>query len=208
MQEIPSLKDRDQQIEEVTRLAEALESSEDEEFITENLPDFLNKLETTLGIKLTNDVGELYALMQDENCLGRIEQISKIIKALEKEIPFEIGEGDSHYANAVISELEGIKLAFGEGQAPGPVRIMIGFGKTLLGFKTDHISVCEVEFAEDDPRDIESRRYLCRHVDGSLSKEDIRTVVMRIPRKSMVKGMLFEDEKESTSPFIFRGFSI
>ena len=192
--------------EEVMRLASDLESSEDEAFIKENLPLFLQKLEDTLGVKLTNDVGELYAHMQEEHCLGRIESISRVVAAIEKDISFAIGEGDRHYANAVIPDTEGIRLAFGEGQAPGPVRIMIGFGKTLVGFKTDHILVSSVEFSDDDPRDVEHRAYLCRHVDGRLSKEDIRTVVMRIPKNFMEKGMFFEGEKEAVTPFVFRGF--
>jgi len=203
MNEIPSV-----EVEEVLRLAEALEFSDDEVSIREQLPSFFHYLEVTLGVTITNDVTNLYAHMKEKQCLGRIEHISRIVKALEKNIPFEIGKGDTHYANAVIPEPEGISLAFGEGQAPGPIRIMIGFGKTLVGFTTDNISVSNVDFIEDDFRDTQKRTYLCRHVDGQLSKEDIKTVVVRIPRKLVALENLFDDEKEVSSPFVFRGFLI
>ncbi|HZS43185.1 MAG TPA: hypothetical protein VFA52_03130 [Candidatus Paceibacterota bacterium] len=200
------------EVRETLDLARRLESSEDEEYIRENLPIFLEKLEETLDIKLTDDMNSLYSIMEQENCLARIESISRVVTALETGQSFEVGmdKGDSHYANAVVPEPEGIQLAFSEGQAPGPVRLMVGFGKTLVGFKTDHLEVLSVDFTEDttDLRDAMKRQYLCRHVDGRLEKNDIRAVVMRIPRHFVKEDLITEKENKSKSQFIFRGFAM
>lgn len=194
--------------EEAISLATQLESSEDEGFIKENLPTFLRDIEEDLGIRLNNNVNEMYQHMRDHNCLARVESVSRVVKALEVGEEFEIGKGDFHYANAVIPETEGIKLAFSEGQAIGSLRTIIGFGKTLIGFKTDNIEVTEVDYEEDGLRDIAQRRYLCRHVDGKLSGQDIKTVVMRIPRRFVPETLMTDEEREDGRSFIFRGFNI
>ncbi len=192
----------------IVALAENLETSDSEAFIKENLPIFFEQIQSTLGVQITDDVNALYEYINHEDCLVRVERITRIIKALEAGEDFEIGEGDSHYANAVIPDPEGIKLAFAEGQAPGPVRLAFGFGKTIVGFKTDKLEVGEVDYVPDDVRDVEKRAYLCRHVDGKLSKEDIKAVVMRIPKKLMQEILLTNEEKKRNSPFVFRGFSL
>ncbi len=84
---------------------------------------------------------------------------------------------------------------------------MIAFGKTLVGFKTNNVSVEEVDFEDDDIRDIGLRRNVCRHVVGKVEPEDIRCVVMRIPRGYLdERHMTYDEIEEKDLPFIFRGF--
>jgi hypothetical protein len=129
-----------------------------------------------------------------------------VLEAVELGKPLHISdETDSHYANAVVPVSEGIKIAFGEGEAPGPVRVMVGFGKTLIGFKTDHLSVSEIDFSESEIRDARERKYLCRHVSGDLKREDIRYLILRIPYAIMDPVRLTDEERKRTRPFVFRG---
>jgi len=194
----------------VFELAEKIEMSEDPEFIREHVEEFFENLKEKFDIELESDISSLYEGMRNENCLARIDALSRIVKVLETNEPASMGneEIETHYANAVIPESEGIKLAFAEGQAPGPVRMLIGFGKTLVGFKTDHLEVSEIDFSETDPRNTAERKYLCRHVSGELTKDDIRYVVMRMPRNVVPEAVLSDEEKTDGSMFVFRGFKI
>lgn len=187
-------------------LAQELESTDDEEIIREKLGKMLESIEHDLGIKFTSNVSSIYKGMQNEDCLVRVESLSRVLETVELESPLKISdEHESHYANAVIPNPEGIKIALSEGQAPGPVRIMVGFGKTIIGFKADNILVEEVEFSESDIRDAKERKYLCRHVSGELIKKDIRYLVMRIPFSLLQDQFLTEDEKNKKPHFVFRG---
>ena len=187
-------------------LAQKLEESDNDELIRENLGLMLRSIEEDLGIKLVSDVGKLYDGMQLDNCLVRVERLSRVLETVELQSPLKISEeNEQHYANAVIPNPDGIKIALSEGQAPGPMRIMVGFGKTIIGFKTDNISVEEIEFDESDIRDAKERRYLCRHVSGELSKDDIRYLVMRIPFSFVKEEYLTDLEKRDQPQFVFRG---
>lgn len=192
----------------IIELANSLELSEDENYIKKSIPIFFDLLEREVGIKLGNDVMSIYKKMNDEHHLGRIESISRVLMAFEKNESFQIGKGESHYANAVIPDPEGIKLAFSEGRASSPVSVLIGFGKTIIGFKIDNLQVYEVDFSPEERRDAAKRKYLCRHVEGHLTKKDIKEVIMRIPRKFLDEKSLKEDELKEAGPFIFRTFTI
>lgn len=201
--------------EKAVRLSQALEESKDKEFIKDTLPELFSILENELSINLLKggeQVSKIYKTLEDEQCLVRVENFTRIMEALELNKPYSVGESanDSHYANAVIPDPEGIKLAFSEGQASGPLKLAIGLGKSLVGFKTEsgNLEVTEVDFSDDDMRDISRRKYLCRHVEGQITKEDIRGVVMRIPRQLMKDVLLTEQELEGTGQFVFRGFLI
>lgn len=194
-------------------VAKQIEESDDPEFIKAQISELFFDIERELGVTIESDVSDLYKEMKKENCLARIDSLSRVLKTLEFDEPMPIGseeETDDHYANAVIPENEGIQLAFAEGQAPGPVRMLVGFGKTLIGFKTDHLEVKEINFNEDDPRDVAQRAYLCRHVSGELKKDDIKYVVMRIPKHMMPDNMVTDLEKDNIDKikFLFRGFRI
>ncbi|MCC7004682.1 hypothetical protein IT397_02075 [Candidatus Nomurabacteria bacterium] len=201
----------------IVELSHELEESDNPEYIKENLPILLELIEKDLGIKLlkSSETDNIYKLLEAEGCLLRVEKLSRVIEAIELDKPLDVGEGDSHYANAVIPNNDGIKLALAEGQAPGPVRMAIGFGgqnfgKTLVGFRQnkEHFKIEEVEFSPEDLRDIEKRSFLCRHVDGRIEKEDIRAVVMRIPKHLMSAEILTDDEKETSGQFVFRSFIV
>ncbi len=187
-------------------LAQELEETDDDDLIREKLGPMFRSIEEDLGVKLVSDVSELYKGMQSEDCLVRAERLSRVLETVEMESPMEISDEDErHYANAVIPTAEGIKIALSEGQAPGPVRIMVGFGKTIIGFKADNVSVSEVEFDESDIRDAQERKFVCRHVNGELTKEDIRYIVMRIPFSYVAPGYLTDEEKIRKPRFVFRG---
>lgn len=187
-------------------LAKELEETEDVEVIREKLGSLLESIAEDTGVEFTSDVNTLYQAMAKEGCLVRVEKLSRVLETVELGSPLDISdEKEAHFANAVIPMPEGIKIALSEGQAPGPVRIMVGFGKTIIGFKTDNISVSEVEFSESDIRDPEERKFLCRHVSGSLQSKDVGYVVIRIPSDLLAEKYLTKEEKKKKMPFVFRG---
>ncbi|MBU6232011.1 MAG: hypothetical protein KGI45_01890 [Patescibacteria group bacterium] len=190
-------------------LAQELEDSDDEEFLQEKIGVLLRSIEEDTGYSFESDVGKFYNDMKRENCLVRVERLSRVLETVEMEQPLTISDEDeSHYANAVIPETEGIKIALSEGQAPGPIRIVVGFGKTIIGFKSDHLKVDEIDFSETDTRDAQERRYLCRHVTGELDKDDIRYLIIRIPSHLVSEDLMTETEKKRRLPFIFRGMKL
>ena len=188
-------------------LARELEETDDDEVIREKLGLLLDSISEDLHVQFVSNVSELYRGMQSENCLVRVEHLSRVLETLELEdSPLKISdENERHYANTVIPVPEGIKIALSEGEAPGPVHIIVGFGKTIIGFKSDNISVDEIEFSESDIRDAKERAYLCRHVSGILKKNDIRYMIIRIPFNMIREQYLTEEEKQKKPPFAFRG---
>lgn len=190
-------------------LAHELEGTDDDELIREKLGLMLESIEKDIGTKFVSNVNELYKSMQAENCLVRTERLSRVLETVELESPLVISdENEEHFANAVIPSIEGIKIALSEGLAPGPVRIMVGFGKTIIGFKTENVLVEEINFSESEIRDSAERKFLCRHVTGKLSKEDIRYIVMRIPSTLIQEKYLTDNEKTKKPKFIFRGMAL
>lgn len=185
---------------------EQITDDEDVELLKAKLKEFLKSMEDDLHVHYTDNANDLYQRMREENCLVRVEKLSRVLETLKLDKKLHIAdEEEYHYANATIPVPEGIKIAFAEGQAPGLVRIALGFGKTIIGFKTDNIKVQEIDFT--DRPDAEERKYLCRHVSGDVDKEDIVSVVMRIPRHLMDDSLLNEKELASKIPFIVRGFN-
>lgn len=190
-------------------LAKQLESTYEPEFLKKHLGELLDLIEAETGNHFLKEVDSIYDGMKADNCLVRVEQLSRVLEALELNSSYEIGhKGENHYANAVIPEEKGIKLAFAEGQAQGPIRTMVSFGKTIIGFKTENLEVSEVDFVSDTAgfRDENERKYICRHVEGTVTKEDIKYMVMRIPRHLLDDDRLTREELENPEiSFIFRG---
>jgi hypothetical protein len=146
-------------------LAHELEDSEDIEYIKKNLGTLLDLIEKETGTEFQEEVDTIYEDMKAENCLVRVEQLSRILETVELNKDLPIGHNaETHYANAVIPEEAGIKLALAEGQAPGPIRAIMSFGKSLIGFKTDNLEVSEVDFIPDAAgiRDEQERKFVCR----------------------------------------------
>jgi transcriptional antiterminator Rof (Rho-off) len=189
-------------------LAQQLENSEDVEYIRENLGTLLDLIELETGARFETEADTIYKNMERENCLVRVEQLSRILKTVELDDDLPIGHNaETHYANAVIPDERGIKLALAEGQAPGPIRVLMSFGKSLIGFKTDNLQVTEVDYVPDAAgiRDEQERRYVCRHVEGTLKKQDIKFLVIRIPKHLLDEQHLTQEElEEKDFPFVFR----
>ncbi|OHA18166.1 MAG: hypothetical protein A2664_01710 [Candidatus Taylorbacteria bacterium RIFCSPHIGHO2_01_FULL_46_22b] len=202
MQKTPELIiENEQEVPQSLELVRELEVVENQDDVKLRLGEMLDRI--------SSDVGALYEGMRVEQCLARVEQLSRVLETIELGKPLHISdETDSHYANAVIPAPEGIKIALSEGEAPGSVRAVVGFGKTLIGFKTDHLSVSEIDFAESEIRDANERKYLCRHVSGDLLKDDIHYLILRIPYELMPAERLTVEEKKKSRPFVFRGMRL
>ena len=194
---------------ELARLLENTPDGEGEEGVKEKLGLLLESISADIGKQFTPDADQIYKEMKEQDCLARVEQLSRVLEAIELKKPIQISDEDeSHYANAVLPVPQGIKIAFSEGQAPGPLRAMVAFGKTIIGFKTDHLSVEEIDFSEGQFITASERKYLCRHVTGQLETEDIKYLVMRIPFSLMQEKHLTEEEQSKKSPFIFRSMRL
>ncbi len=94
-------------------LAEQLEQLESPEEIRIMLGDFLDSVESDLGIKFLTDPSDLYKIMEQEGCLARVESMTRVLRAIEVDEEFLISnEDETHYANAVVPNEQGIRLAF------------------------------------------------------------------------------------------------
>lgn len=190
-------------------LVHELEDTEDENIIKDKIGVMLDSISHDLKIDFVPEVNNFYKRMSEEGCLVRVERLSRVLETVEMNEPLSISDEDeSHYANAVIPTPEGIKIAFSEGQAPGPVRVVVGFGKTIIGFRTESLSVNEIEFSETDFRDAQERKYLCRHVKGELKRDDIRYIIIRIPFLLMPEDHLSPAEAKKKPTFVFRGMNM
>jgi hypothetical protein len=205
---VKSLEDVDKTI--ITSLAKKLEESETIEETREILKRVFFFLESILKMELTDDVTKIYSRMRKEGLMLRCESISRIFESIINRKPIHIGDKDDHYANAVIPELEGIKIAFAEARAPGPVKLIMAFDvRSLIGFspeniKVETLEVSRVETDEMNPRDVNLRKNFCRHVSGDLLPQQIKYLILRIPRSVFPEEYLRENESEEIR-FVFRG---
>lgn len=191
---------------------EALSSSEKftreetMEWSKELVLDLIDHMRNDLELTLTDDVSALYNEMNRENLLARVENVKRVIECLTQGAPITVGAGDANYANSVTSDLEGLRIAMSEAEVFGPVRLMVGLDlKALVGFTNDHVEVSEIDDNEFDLRDTTLRKAYCRHLDGAIHKDDIRYIVMRIPRAVFPVKYLNDIEKKQPTSFIFRG---
>ncbi len=169
----------------------------------------LSHLDSDLHMELSSDVTAIYSEMSNENLLARVEKIVNVVKCLAEGSPIIVGKNDHHHANSVTADPIGLRIAMAEADAIGPLRLLVGLDvKSLVGFKHDHVSVTEIDHDEFDVRDTMLREALCRHIKGEIHREDIRYVIIRIPRHLFPKEMLLKDETETRSQFIFRGAKI
>jgi hypothetical protein len=186
-------------------ILEKLETANTIEEMQKALAELMHYLAEELEIELQPDVSKLYEEMQNERLLARLENLRRIVEAIEKKTPFKIGDENDHYANAVLPENEGLKIAFAEGNAPGPVRLLIGFDtRSLISFNPQGLEVHEIDIKESDPRDPVKRLLLCRHVVGTLYPHQIKHLILRIPRSIFPENMLAEEDSRYKN-FIFRG---
>jgi len=183
-----------------------------EEFAKESkvlVEELLEHLGSDLHFELSPEINSLYAEMSRENLLARVERIATVLRCVITGEPIPVGNADNHYANSVTTNPEGLKIAMAEADAIGPVRLLVGLDlKTLIGFSNDHLTVSEVDEDSFDIRDTNLRKTHCRHINGEIHKEDIKYVVMRIPRRYFPVDKLSQTENEGTSQFIFRGVKL
>lgn len=173
------------------------------------IQELLDSLKQSFELHLSPDVSHIYSEMQREQLLARVESVAKVLECIAEHKPISVGNAEHHYANAVTPEPEGLRIAMAEADAIGPVRLLVGLDlKALIGFKTDHLEVVEIDESEFDHRDTGLRSSLCRHVVGEILPEDLRYMIMRIPRRYFPEESLTDTEKEQTSQFIFRGAKI
>ena len=193
----------------LTELALELETTKNPEVFKTLLNNFLQELELGLHLPLEEDVTTSYHEMEQEKLLLRVENISRVMESIVEHKPISVGNKEDHYANSVVPNNDGIKIAFAEGRAPGPVRILIGFDvRTAISYKPDSLQVYEVDQDEEDLRDIELRKKTCRHVVGNIEPESIKHLVIRTPRKIFPEERLTDDERNSESMYIFRALHV
>lgn len=189
--------------------AEAMERAQSEDEMRKSVQEFLDLLSKELNIELTPDITPLYREMNDRGFLIRLESPSVVAKSLKNKTPIRLGGGEDHYANAVVAQNEGVKMAFAEGMAPGPIRLILGFDvRSAIGFDSKGVTVSEVDESEFDLRDTSIRHALCRHVAGNLAPEDIKCFIMRIPKHMLDGKRLTRTETAQDVPFVFRGAKI
>ncbi len=197
-----------QNIEEITESPD-LSPLEIQERCRPLVKEFLEHMKSDLNLTLSPEVSIFYGEMQRQNLLARVESVQKVIECISAGIPISVGKHESHYANAVTAELEGLRIAMSEADVIGPVRLLVGLDlKALIGFKSDHIEVTEIDDSEFDFRDTGLRKSMCRHITGEILPEDIRYVIMRIPRGYFPEEDLLPNEEGQSIPFIFRGASV
>ena len=199
----------------IVQKMDALGESDDltrEQIIAESknlVSELLSHLDTDLHLELSANIGSIYAEMLRENLLARVERVASVIECMATNTPITVGSADSHYANSVTADPEGLRIAMAEADAVGPVRLLVGLDlKALVGFSTDHLTVSEIDDNEHDLRDTNLRKGVCRHVSGEIHRDDIRYVVMRIPRSCFPEDALVPEEKNISGNFIFRGAKI
>ncbi len=194
---------------EVDVLCNKLENEHDPEKFKEIIPLFLNGIENLFNNKLTEQVTNVYKKMQEEKLILRVENMSKVIQSFKSHSGYEVGNSGDHEANCVIPENEGIKIAFAEGHAPGPVRLLIGYDvRTAIAFSPEKVKVTDIGDIEGEVRDVKLRKTLCRHIEGVIEPEHIKSVVLRIPKKFFPESRMTEQEKSLNSMFIVRGIEI
>lgn len=175
----------------------------------ELVAELLEHIQNDFHLTLTEDVSSLYGEMSKENLLARVESVRRVVECLATSKPILVGAGGDHYANSVTSDVEGLRIAMAEAEAVGPVRLLVGLDlKALVGFTNDHVEVSEIDDSEFDLRDTTLRKAYCRHLEGEIHKEDIRYMVMRIPRNVFPSQFLNDIEKKHQTGFIFRGVKI
>lgn len=190
-------------------LAKELETVKDREAFSRLVGPFLEELESTLDVKLDQDVLSAYRTMEDKKMLLRVENVSRILETITKHTPMPVGSEEDHYANSVVPTQEGIKIAFSEGKAPGPVRLLFGFDlKTAISYEPESVHVYPIDDMEDDLRDAGLRKQVCRHVAGEIKPEYIRHIVLRVPRVFFPKEKMTDEERSTSGMYIFRSVTL
>lgn len=162
-----------------------------------------------------NDVGAMYPLLAGEDLFVRREDPRVVVQAFSDELPIEIHhkQGTEPYPNAVEWNYQygthGLENAFLEGRA------QLNGIVTVIGFKPQHVKKTEVNRVEPSVVQPGGRVIDRNHVvsiDGAVPKEDIRFVVMKIPKKLMPGIYLTEEETtqddvggKGNPKYIFRG---
>jgi len=203
---IPEVEMKDFEKPSLVKIAKAMEDAKTEEEMKGYVNNFLESFPETFHADLSPDVTSVYRAMEEEGLLVRLERLSAVIEDVLEHKPIRIGEGGDHYANAVLPNNEGIKIAFAEGMAPGPIRLLMGFEvRSGIGFDAKGLEVSEIDVSEFDLRDTSLRAALCRHVKGDILSENIKYLVLRLPAHLVEDRYVTEKELENASQFIFRG---
>ncbi len=198
-------------IESLIHISQELEKDREKDIskFAELISEFLEKLEVVSHAEISPDVDVAYKKMQEKNLLLRVENISRIINSITKKESYEIGNEEDHYANSVVPNTEGVKIAFAEGRAPGPVRLLMGFDvRSAIAIDPNQINVHPIDKIDDDLRDTKLRSMYCRHLQGVIRPEYIKYIVLRVPRKIFPESKLTKTELLNNSMYIFRSIEL
>lgn len=189
-------------------VCELLEHEKDISKFKELISVFLEKIDKLSDSGLSENVEKAYKDMQIKNLLLRVENISKVIGSIKDNKPYTVGDTEDHYANAVVPDQDGVAIAFSEARAPGPVKLLIGFDvRSAIAFEQEALHVFPIK-DQEDLRNIELRKKVCRHVEGNIDPHYIKYIILRIPRKIFPETRLNSNETKSDSMYIFRSLSL
>lgn len=217
MEKVPSISEENKSY--LVSLTDKIEAMSEEKGLEEqerieNLKsltkELLDHIKDDLGLEMSGQIEQLYKEMNRENLIARVESVRKVIECLVSDKNIDVGgEGEINYANSVTTDAEGLRIAMAEADAIGPVRLMLGLDlKTMIGFTNDHIEVREITDDEFDLRDTSLRKAYCRHIRGFIHREDLKYMILRIPRKLFPPDQMTEEEAKMKTPFIFRGAKV
>ncbi|GEM_PF-4176954 len=157
------------------------------------------------GTKLSSEVQKIYHAMSRElpsDLLVRQESLDVVAKVLVENMLHELlpTRDGVTYANAACfgAQGEGLDIAFSEGRAGR------GGFVALLGFNPRGLDVKEVPPPQCDLRD----RTMCRSVTGSMTRDRVKYIVVRIPRNLFPEDRLTPEELERDVGYIFRATSL
>jgi hypothetical protein len=207
--EMPTPKPILEQENKLISMAKELETVKGREAFSKLVGPFLQELESSLNVTLNDDVLAAYREMEDNHMLLRVENTSRILRTLTHHVPLSVGNENDHYANSVVPNHEGIKIAFSEGKAPGPVRLLFGFDlRTAISYESESLHVYPIDDIEGDLRDASLRKQVCRHVSGEIQPEHIRHMVLRVPRSFFPQDKMTDEEKKTEGMYIFRSINL
>ncbi len=199
----------EQAAEKLLSIAQRIEQTKDVNECKELMPGFLEALETLAHDPLNPEIERIYREMQAQDLLLRVENISRVAESIKTHTPYHVGDAEDHYANSVIPENDGIKIAFAEATAPGPVRLLIGFDvRTAISYSPESIHVYNIDETENDLRDISLRKKVCKHVEGVITPELIKHIVIRCPRTIFPEDRMTNEEKNTQHMYIFRAVTL
>lgn len=146
--------------------------------------------------------------LEEGNIYARIGQREYLVRRgnLERELVPLLSGRDIDIAsrresgNAAVDTPEGVSTAMTEGVSGAEIAF-------LYGFSDEHVETQPITLQEGDLRG-KARERIVRTVSGTVPFEDVRYIVLRIPKDLFPHDLLNESEADSENPFVFRSIDL